>query len=105
MPAPPPKIWMVLCRFWRLPGGLTRAWWQAVSLAQWSRAQELRQQLLLFQTTTLGTPKHLIHAVCAPAKIVDVIEDLVREGRLSRATGTMVEKHVLRCVSKQGTWC
>jgi hypothetical protein len=97
-------VFRAFAQYWDLPGALAQQWWRALSLAEHGRPLSWRQALLLYGPAPTGDSRHLIHSASAPQKVMDVLEDLVEEGLLSRQTASQIQERVLRQVSRDGRW-
>jgi hypothetical protein len=60
--------------------------------------------MLLLYRPSPAAGHHLIHATTAPKEVMDLLEDLHLEGRLTRQQSNQIMECVLRWVSATGTW-
>jgi len=100
----PPQVWDMLMDYWQVPGSLAMAWWQALGQSQHPRALAVREGVLLFDAAPVAEAYHLVHGVCAPQAVMEVLEALVDEGQLPRSQATTIEEAVLRYVDSEGQW-
>jgi len=90
----------MLADAWAVPPALASTWWGALSRARWTRPVSWRQQVQLYRSCRL-----FLCQVSPPQLVVDVLEDLHREGRLlSRRQASALEDHILRWVNADGAW-
>ena len=79
-----------------------RVLWLALEHAHRSRAVSMRQHFIL--AGHLHISNRFWQDFCAPAVVMATIEELCREGRLSRQRATRIEEHLLHYVDWQGSW-
>jgi hypothetical protein len=76
--------------------------------AQWSEARAFR--LILVYHEHLGPGEtdarglHVINDLCPPAKVLPLIETIIKEGLLTRQQGSLIEEKLLARVSAEGRW-
>jgi hypothetical protein len=81
--------------------------WFACQHAEGETAVQFRERLLVFESRPITTPEatgHFWDAHMQPQQLVALIEALVAEGRLTRATATTLEDQLLRHVLADGRW-
>lgn len=93
-----PALWQAVCAYWQLPPRLEQRWWQALSRSTWSRPVSLRQGVLACAD---GSSQH---AVLAPEAYVEILEDLWKEGHLSRSEASTLQDQVLHRAGADGRW-
>ena len=103
MASRPPHIFMLFAAFWQLPEPQMRRLWDVLGRSRYSAPTALRQAWLLYQAAPIFDIKSLVHAACAPERIIGVLEALVLERLLSRAEATEFEEYILKC-TKDGHW-
>jgi hypothetical protein len=64
-----------------------------------------KQHLWLYENTELTSTETLLHTVCAPAYVVEVIEHLEREHLLPHIIAIGLEECVFNATDKNGRWC
>jgi hypothetical protein len=100
----PPRVWGMLMDYWQVPASLAVAWWRALGRSHHPRALAIRQAVLLFDAAPVAEAYHLVHGVCAPQAVMEVLEVLVDEGQLPRSQATATEEAVLRNIDREGEW-
>jgi hypothetical protein len=103
----PPLIWCHFCTAWL---GLSRTksdqFWQALTVARWSRAVELRSAIQCREAFPHGREalKHLTEETMAPEVLMQVLEDLITEKVIAARVARTIEEHVLQRTQKEGGW-
>jgi hypothetical protein len=103
----PPAVWSFMCLDWLgLAWSQSVGWWGALSRAQSPRAVMLRSALLYQDALgeTSAALDHLVRHTLNPHGLVATLEDLICEGRLSRAQATLLEEAILRQTASTGAW-
>ena len=100
----PPRVWGMLMDYWQVPASLAVTWWRALARSHHARALAVRQAVLLFDAAPVAEAYHLVHGVCAPQAVIEVLEALVEERQLPRSSATAIEEAVLRNVDREGEW-
>jgi hypothetical protein len=90
--------------YWRLTDSEAHQLMRAILHSQYTRAQEFRQQFALIATMPHLDVRHVIHTQVTPAFVVQLVEDLVHEKRLSRADASGVQDKILQRTSASGAW-
>src|SRR5205085_2683447 len=99
-----PLVWGVLMHeWWGVPRALTWDCWQALASCPWTEVVTFRQKLLLWPTITSGRAAAISHGV-TPQGVLDILEMLVRDRRLSRREAAQIEDRLLACVDAHGAW-
>jgi hypothetical protein len=99
-----PRILLDLSTFWGLSSSQTSHIWRALEQTNWSRpagwkrALAAHGQIRVPLRAVLGDPRY------APYTVVNVVESLVREQRLTRAAAVPIEEHILAKVTDTGQW-
>jgi hypothetical protein len=106
MPVVPP-VYTKLAAFWGLSADEARRVWFALKQAQGTDAVAFRQYLVFYDDNRAykAAAQHLLHTICAPKRLLAVLEALQEEGLLSRRETTAVEETILGGVDAQGRWC
>lgn len=100
----PPRVWGMLMDYWQVPTSLAVPWWRALGRSHHPRALAVRQAVLLFDAAPVAEAYHLVHGVCVPQAVMEVLEGLVDGGQLPRSQATAIEEAVLRNVDREGEW-
>jgi hypothetical protein len=99
-----PRLVQDLADFWGLSAVQTTHLWGAVHQSRWSTTVAWRQVMEAYEVAhasaqdVLGTPE------CAPAIILTLVESLVQEKRLWRASAVPIEERLLENVTRHGQW-
>ena len=103
----PPKTYQLLCAFWGFSQSQERLLWSVLARTSGVAATAFRQHLLFYNEhrSTLPDAQHMLHQVCRPAHVLQVLELLWEEGLLSRRQTTQMEELVLTAVDRAGPWC
>jgi hypothetical protein len=81
------------------------ALWQALCRSRWSEGQALKGVFHLHQHGhSVGYGLELLRGQLAPPRLIRVIEQLVKEGRLERQTASRVEEKILAHTDATGAW-
>jgi hypothetical protein len=93
------------CEHFALSRQDIRQWWRALALSHGSQAIALRGTLqyrcVRYRRTDLA---QLLRAYLSPRELVEVLETLVEERRLSRQFANRVQNAVLQRVGPTGAW-
>jgi hypothetical protein len=105
-----PRLWPHLHAFWGWSPAQGDRVWRAICASRWSAVSDWRRQFCFHATLTLGhspeaAARQLLHGLCAPQTLVDLLENLVREQRLDRSTATALEDALFVAVGPTGCWC
>jgi len=100
---PAPWTWQRFMAYLALPRRAAQEFWRALCQSQWQAALGLRQSFVLYAAVRLAPAGLLEHAAC-PAVVVEVLENLHREGLLPRAQVTALEEAILRRTTIDGGW-
>jgi hypothetical protein len=87
--------------------GLMSRFWFAVGHAANATAVQFREALVLFEAQPIVTQEatgHFWDRHMQPWQLMAVLESLVEEGRLARATATVLEDCLLQHVAADGRW-
>jgi hypothetical protein len=98
-----PPIFTAVCEHLGLASHHARAFWRALSAAQWSVAGTWREELLKCLPSHPDCPAFLAER-CTPHVVVEMLEHLAREGVLQRATATEIQEQVLSQLDGVGAW-
>jgi len=98
------KSFAPFCRYWRLSEQQAKQFWGALVRAHYSRPSMWRQHLLLYEVTPWHTSWHLIDEISTPAVVLEVLEDLVHEGRLAPHVARHIETAILERTDRDGRW-
>jgi hypothetical protein len=98
----PPDAWGIIARdLWCLPESESKVFWLALEHAHRSRPVAMRQRFALAGYTHISN--RFWQNFCTPPVVMAVLEELCREGRLSRQRATKIEEVLLRHVDN-GSW-
>jgi hypothetical protein len=101
----PPPAFMLLTNWLGLRPALSRTWWPALGRTDAPAAVSLRTAVLLVDAAPRAMdPRHLIHHVWAPARLVSSVETCVEHGALTRQQAVPLEEAILRWTSAAGHW-
>jgi hypothetical protein len=95
----PPEVFRMLADAWMVPDAVAARWWAALAQARWTRPVSWRQTVQLYRSCSL-----FLFQASPPRLVVDVVDDLYLEGRLTRQQSNQIMECVLRWVSPAGTW-
>jgi hypothetical protein len=101
---PIPPAYRPFARYWRLSDQQARHLWAAVSKSQYSQPTAWRQQVLLFLGRGMDGAQHLVHTISTPQVMMEVVESLMHEGRLSAQEGHAIEECLLQATTSDGRW-
>ena len=102
-----PLVWRLFGREWlSLTSRQTDRWWRALRRATSTRAVELRSAVLCQAALpqTRARLEHLARHPLSPQALVETLEDLVSEARLSRQESSALQEAVLRKTGPHGRW-
>jgi len=106
---PMPRFWLTFTGYLGLDPRQQRHWWGSLGRSRWSRAAAWRRSLLLFEATQ--TPGRTIddicrfwHGVARPTEVMEVLEEQVQEGTLTRQECTPLQERVLVMLDRAGGW-
>ena len=97
------KKWGTSTAYFGLAPPLSRTRWRALERAQWSEAHAFRHSLLLFDARPRLTPDAVVRfvdQVASPQRLIELLEALVQEGRLSRHEANTLMEAVLARVKE-----
>jgi hypothetical protein len=94
-------VWDALIQWWDVPPEDAEHLWTAVAHSQALRAQVFRENLSL--VTDQRTLTRFVHT-CSPVAILQTVETLVREGRLSAYKAECIEACIRRRLDPSGQW-
>ncbi|SRR6266851_2859593 len=97
-----PPIMILLQDLWGIEPDLMRRFWNAIVRSRWTEITTWQRELLLLQT--VGDPAAAAQGVCAPARLMHVIELLVREHQLARRGASQIESKILDLLDCAGAW-
>jgi hypothetical protein len=102
----PPLAWTQLCwQWWDMPEPVSSRLYRAITTAHYQRPGDFRRYINFCRTDPLKVDAdHFIDEVLAPQRLVEIVEDLVHEGKLSRRDGSRIEDYWLCCVDQHGHW-
>jgi hypothetical protein len=103
----PPALFAEFCTGWlALSRTKTEQFWQALSASRWSRAATLKATVLGHEMLDVRVEQvtGLYQGLMAPQELVSVLEDLVKESRLSPLVARTIEEAVLRQTDSEGQW-
>ena len=98
-----PPVLVAYGASWHLAEHEKLALWRALCQARWSLASGWRDHLIHFHPEGEDA-RQFVAVECNPARVVQILENLVREGVLSRETASRIEMKLLRQVTAQGQW-
>jgi hypothetical protein len=103
----PPEIWTFFGTEWlQLSRTKSDQFWEALTVARWSRAVALRTAVLC--RTALPHRRdaldYLAHANMSPQILIQTLEDMVVERVLSPKTARTLEEAVLARTNVHGQW-
>jgi hypothetical protein len=99
-----PPAFRPFAQYWRLTEPQMRHFWNAVSRSQYSQPTAWRQQVLLFLGRGMDGAQHLVHTISTPQVMMEVLEALIHEQRLSAQEGHDIEEALLRATDREGCW-
>jgi hypothetical protein len=99
-----PRLFNVLCRSWGVPSAIAVECWQAVDTAEGAKPRAWRAQLLTYGAGNPNVADTFVRREMPPRVVVEALEALVAEGRLTRGQSNTMMAHVLRRVQADGTW-
>jgi len=85
-PSPQPEVFRMLMDTWAVPPDLAAIWWHALVGTRWSGPTSWRQQVELYRSCRL-----FLCQVSGPQVVMAMLEDLHKEGRLSRRQTSAIE--------------
>ena len=102
-------LWACLTKAWGLNDTQAKRWWQALCASRWTRPVAWRRALVLYdQQATPGRTVDDIHSfavkTASPRAVIEVIEELHREHKLTRQEASAIEASILLRVNRQGEW-
>lgn len=83
------------------------ALWAALSRSNWSEAIALRGVFTFHKAEDVHNREYalwLLHAQLSPRRLVRVLEELVQEKQLERATANRLKTAILARMTASGTW-
>jgi hypothetical protein len=98
-----PPIFQALAQLWGLVDHEERGWWRGLCCATWSTSVAWRERLIAFAPEQPDA-RRFVEAQCVPAALVAVLEDLVREGAMTRQCASTIEEKILVLVDAHGVW-
>jgi hypothetical protein len=80
--------------------------WAALRASRWSRACELRQLVQLHESidSDYHQPLSLYMQKMGPQGLIDTLEDLVREEKMSPLAARRIEEQILQKTDARGLW-
>jgi hypothetical protein len=104
-----PPFWRFLCQQWLgLTQDQTACWWRALGKSRWSQHQALRHLILAFDrpyvAQRVDVEKEALSELVAGACLIELCEQLVRQGHLLRRDATVIEERVLARLGSDGEW-
>jgi hypothetical protein len=101
---PMPTAWAVLAHeWWGVERGLVWAAWQAMASCAVAPVVQFRHKLLLWPTVATGRAAAVRHGL-TPCGVLDIIERLARDGRLTQREAATIEEAMLAHVDAHGVW-
>jgi hypothetical protein len=102
-----PPVYTKLAAFWGLNADEARRVWSALKQAQAPPAVAFRQYLVFYDDNRAyrSEAQHMLHTICAPKRLLAILEGLQEEGLLSRRETTAVEERIFQAVDAHGRWC
>jgi hypothetical protein len=104
-------LWGALTRAWGISDREARRWWTALCHSTWSQAVSWRQALVHFdqQPRQPGPPVveetiAFVNATAPPRVVMEVLEGLVQERRLTRREASAIQVQILTRVDREGQW-
>jgi len=105
-----PKLWHALStNIFHLNAHLAWCWWRALARSRWSRPVGFREAFVGF----IHRPLHMqtandlvgfLQRTGTPQQLMDVLEDLKKEGLLTLRDANRIEETVLQWVRADGLW-
>jgi hypothetical protein len=100
-----PKVWHVVTGiWWKLSHDDADVLWQALCKSTYARPTALRQQLALPGSGFKVDLEHFALQVFSPRESILMLEDLVHEQRLTRASATRIEEVLFARMNAEGKW-
>ena len=105
-----PRFWVFLCRTWLgLSRDLAYAWWGALCRSRWSASRAFREAVLRYDAHPAPAQrptqeKISMSGLVEPQALMQLVEDLVREGVLLKREAIHLEEAILRRLDSQGEW-
>ena len=101
---PMPNAWAILSHeWWGVSKEVTWQSWQGMASCPWSEIVTFRQKLLLWPTITTGREAAVLYGV-TPPMVLNIIDLLVRDRRLTKKEATQLEEAILNHVDAKGDW-
>jgi|SRR6516165_990692 hypothetical protein len=88
-----PPIVTALAESWGLPEHERMSFWRGLCAATWSEPVQFREALIGFHPDAQDA-RSFVERQCHPRRVVTVIESLVAEGYLTRATASRIERRL-----------
>jgi hypothetical protein len=103
---PLPALVQALGALWGFSATDTVVWWQALATSRWSTSAGLRQALVYYNQLGQSGPRecHVLEHICTPGAMMQCLEHLWKERRLTRQERVVLEDKLLRCVDAHGGW-
>jgi hypothetical protein len=99
-----PRLYNAMCRYWGVAPALAIECWTALEAAAGVKPRAWRETLLTYGAGAPDAVDGFVRSHMHPRMVVEALEGLVEEGRLTRVQATQVENCVLRRVRADGTW-
>jgi hypothetical protein len=99
-----PKLLHRVCVFLELRESHTRHLCVALRHSRWSRPQAWARELQALERSGMPLTEVMCEEALRPVVVVQVVEDLAQEKRLSRLSALLIEEAILRQVDSQGRW-
>jgi hypothetical protein len=94
---------LLLEDWWLMPPDLVRLVLGALLAARYSRAVDLKRHCAVM--TTIHTDLDSFFArICTPDFCMDLLDDLVTEGLLTRSESSRAQEFLLQRTTKDGAW-
>jgi uncharacterized protein YecE (DUF72 family) len=99
-----PKLLHRVCVFLELRESHARHLCVALRHSRWSRPQAWARELQTLEHSGMPLADVMCEEALRPVVVVQVVEDLVAEKRLSRLSALLITEAILRQVDSQGRW-
>jgi hypothetical protein len=95
-----PAVFVTLTTSWGMPEHERYSFWRGLSQARWSETVQFREDLVHFTPVSDTVTRMFLETACSPPRLMRVLEWLVQEGCMTRATASRIENRLLA-----SPWC
>jgi hypothetical protein len=94
---------ILLEEWWLLPADLVKIVLGALLASRFTRAVDLKRHCAVLTTITTDLDA-FFGRVCTPAFCMDLLDDLVLEGLVSRQDSSRAQEYILQRTTRDGAW-